>query len=266
MRIEWMFELKKYEGTLIAFKKLVEKFPFSKEEKEKIFPKVADLLEKIAISYDELQRKDEAAMFWKYYADVSFYFKNFKTCGSIGNNLMRKYYRLPEARDCFLKSIRIAPDSGQNLSQLGCANYKLQRWEECMIYSSRAFSIKKDPREERQYVLCQQEHESNPEVYNFSKIEDLLDMAVIEELRGEKERAIKCCSNAFAMLDEQQFQDEADIPLYKFVGDAFWALGKNDNALEAYKKVKEIATGYEKMMAEEICYLLKKSSTAMLNL
>ena len=83
-------------------------------------------------------------------------------------------------------------------------------------------------------------------------------MAIIEELRAESDKAIKHYSDALVILDKQQFRDGSNILKYKFIGDAFWALGEKNNALDAYKKVKEIAIGFENMIAEVIYYLLKK--------
>ena len=260
--VNWMFNLKKYEKTLSRFQKLINKLPFSEVEKGKIFPYMPEVLKKIARSYEMLRNADEALIFWEYYADLSFCFKpqeSAREYGFVGNKLLIKHF-FPKARECFINSVRLRPNSAQNLSKLGYVNYELQKWEECMICSIRAFSIKivKDPRDKRQYILCRQKHESNLKAYDFSKIEDLLDMAIIEELRAERDKAIKHYSDAFAILDKQQFRDGATILKYKFIGDAFWALGEKNNALEAYKKVKEIAIGCEKMIAEVIYYLLKK--------
>jgi tetratricopeptide (TPR) repeat protein len=255
----WMFELEKYKETIIAFEKIAEKFTFSEKDKEEIFPFLDEVLEKIAISYEKLQEEDVASIFWKYYADISFYSRSQKSssvCGIVGNKFL-KMNIFHEARECFLKAIRSDLGSIKNFSQLGYVDYKLQRWEECMICSDHAFnSDRKDSRDKRQYIACQQKHERNLRIYDFEKIEDLLDIAIIEELRGENEKALKYYSDALAKLDKHEFQNEASTSIYEFIGDSFWALGKKNDALNVYKKVKEKAIGYEKIIAEAIYWFM----------
>ena len=241
---------------MIAYNKFIELFSISNENKETIFPHVSDSLQMIAISYDKLQKDDEAAIFWKYYADVLFYLKDSKGCGFVGNKLFRKYQKFPEARDCFLKSIRLAPDFIQNKSQLGFINSRLQRWEECMICSFSAFSNRQDLRDKKIYELCQQENKLNSKVYDHKNIEDLLDLAVIEELCDRKETAINYYSEAFKILNEQQIEDVTKISIYKFIGDSFWALGNKDDALDVNKKLKDMVVGNEKLMAETIYWFM----------
>lgn len=254
--IDWLFQLNDYEKTVIAYIKFLELFSISKENGETIFPRMSYLLQAIAISYDMLQKDDEAAIFWKYYADVLFYLKDSKGCGFVGNKLLTKYQRFPEARDCFLKSIRLAPDFIQNKSQLGFINSRLQRWEECMICSLSAFSIRQDLRDKKIYELCQQENKLNSKVYDHKNIEDLLDLAVIEELCDRRGTAINYYSEALKILNEQQIEEVTKISIYKFIGDSFWALGNKDDALDVNKKLKDMVAGNEKLIAETIYWFM----------
>lgn len=256
--VGWMYELGKYEEAITAFQSFVEKFPScGAKEKENIFRGLTDILEDLAISYENLSQEDESILAWKHYADVSFYYsepqEGARVCGIVGNKLLR-VYKLLEARECFLKSIRLNPNSAQNLSQLGYINKSLQRWEECKICSERAFSIRHDPRDKRQYEYCQKEYEKNPKVYDTSKIDDLIDLAIIEELKDENEKASKYYSDALTMMRESQ--DKTDISRYMFIADAFWVLGYANNALELYKEIKDMLKGYQKIIAEAIIWFI----------
>ena len=153
-----------------------------------------------------------------------------------------------------MKSIRLNPNSAQNLSQLGYINKSLQRWEECKICSERAFSIIYDLRDKRQYEYCQKEYEKKPKVYDMSKIDDLIDLAIIEELKDENEKASKYYSDALTMMRESQ--DKTDISRYMFIADAFWVLGYANNALELYKEIKDMLKGYQKIIVEAIIWFI----------
>jgi tetratricopeptide (TPR) repeat protein len=258
--VERMSDLTKYEKAVISFQKFIEKFPSSEEkEKEKIFRDMADILEKVATSYENLHEEGESVLILKDYADVSFYSNpksDARVYGSIGNRLMKKKKFL-EARECFLKAIRLLPDDAQNLSQLVYISYQFQKWEECKICSHRAYSIRKDPRDKMWLTLCPKKHENEHRTYDFSKIEDLLDLAVIEELNENNEKALIYYSYALTTLEKQGVQDDAVIiSKYKFIGDALWSLGKEENTLEIYKEIKDMGTDYEKVIAETIYWFL----------
>lgn len=251
--INWMYEMEEYQETINMFKEFNKKFLVSKlKEKEKIFPFIADVFLNVAVSYEKLNRIEEAATFWKYYADLSFYLKDPEEWSFVGRKLL-EYHKFPEARECFLRSIRMLPSHAQNLSQLAYVSYKLQKWDECKICYRLAFSIRKDPRDEAYYLFVQQKHKNPPD---FGKWEDLLDLAIIEELKGNSKRALRYYSITLELLEKQGFQNEANLLGYKFIGDSFWALGEKEVALKIYKEIKNVTTDYEKIVAEVIYWFI----------
>lgn len=262
--VNWMFGLEKYEKALTAFKRFTEKFPVSDEkQKEEMFYSLARSLQNIAISYEKLGKEDEAAMFWKYYADISFYFepeKGARVYGIVGNRLhgMKQF---TQARELFLKSIRLDPKVTKNLSQLGYANYRLQRWEECAICSQKAFEIEGDVRDKELYEFCQREYQRNPKVYDSSTVEDAIDQAIIKELKGQYEDAFECYSNILSILQRQSYQNETKISIHRFIADAFWALEHGDEALRLYEEIKDMVNGYEKVIVEAIIWFMKKPNS-----
>jgi len=257
---ERLFDLTKYKKAIISFQKFIVKFPSSEEkEKEKIFRDMVDILEKVATSYENLHEECESVLILKDYADISFY-SNLKSdtriYGTIGNRLMKKKKFL-EARECFLKAIRLLPDDAQNLSQLGYIDYQLQKWEECKICTRRAYSIRKDPRDKIWLTLCPKKHKNEHRTYDFSKIEDLLNLAIIEELSENNKEALIYYSYALTALEKRGVQDDSVIiSKYKFIGNALWSLGKEENTLKIYKEIKDTGTDYEKVIAETIYWFL----------
>jgi tetratricopeptide (TPR) repeat protein len=256
--INWMYKINEYQETINAFEKFKESFLTSKmKEKEKVFSFIPDILLYVAVSYEKLG-KSEMSIFWKYYADVAYYLKDIKEWNFVGNRLV-KYHKLSEARECFLKYIRIDSNNAQNLSQFAHVSYQLQKWNEAKICLKRALSIRKDLRDEIALSFLQQKCKSTQKIPDFYKVEDLLDLAVQEELKGNNEKALKYYSIALAILEKQRFRSESDILAYRFIGDAFWALGKKEEALRIYEKIKDETTGYEKIVAETIYWFMYKN-------
>ena len=259
-----MSDLNKHDKTVNSYKKFIDKFPSSpKDKKEKIFKDMAKTLKKIAGSYENLLKEDESVLAWKDYADVSFYSNpesDGRECGIAGNKLL-KIHKFLEARECFLKSIRLEPKSAQNLSQLGYINKILQKWEECMICSERAISIRINLRDKYQYDFCQEEHNKNPKVYDTNKIDDLINLSIIEELKGQHNEALVYYKNALTLLMGQESQDENTISKYRFIADAFWILGMRDDALKLYEeKIKDLIVGHERIVVEAIIWFMSSKS------
>ena len=255
--VDRMYKLKKYKKAIDSFQKFIEKFYSSSEEKKRsIFDHLAAILYKVAISYEKLNKKDEAVSTWKQYADISYYLKNAKGCGIAGNKLMRVYNRLFEARECFLKSIRLNRNSARDLSQVGDIDMRFQRWEESMICFKRAFFVRYDPRD-KIYKFCGAKHKKNPKIYNINNLDDLIDLAILEELKNNNKKASKYYSDALIILRGHQSQDEMDISRYMFIADAFWGLGYNtNNVLVLYKEIKSMLRGIQQIVAEAVIWFI----------
>jgi tetratricopeptide (TPR) repeat protein/UDP-2,3-diacylglucosamine pyrophosphatase LpxH len=255
---DWMFDLQKFEKVLIAFQKFVEKFA-SCEEKERIFPNMADGLKRAAISYGNWYQEHRAALVWKDYADVSSYSnyqEGFNQYSEAGNRLIEKK-RFLEARECFLKALRLNPISGRTLSRLGYVSKMLQRWEACVMCSQKAFEIGGDARDEELYKFCQQESKKRPRT-SLDTVEATMDKAILKELSDQYEYALECYSDILCILERQSYESKARLSVLRFIADAFWALGRKDEALGLYEKIKHEATGHEKMIVETIIWLMKK--------
>ena len=257
--ISQMYNLGKYEKAVSSYQKFVEKFPYLKEEEKKIiFEDLTYKLKKVAESYEKLGKENEMILAWKYYADLSFYSDTKNSAiisGIIGNKLFKKR-KFNEARDCFLKSVRLKPDDPQNLSQLGYINKILQRYEEGMICYERALNIRGDQRDKTQYEFCQEEYRKNPKTYK-NKIDDLIDLAVIEELKSNLKKALEYYKNALYLLSNQESQSENLVSRYKFIADAFWGLGYPNDALKLYEeKIKDMVEGQEKIIVEAIIWFI----------
>jgi len=265
--VDRMYDLKKYKKAAISFHKFIEKFPSSREEKKKeIFYGLPKILQKIARTYEELE-EDESTLAWKDYADVSFYFNpksGARVYGIIGNKLMKKGKFL-EARECFIKSIRIGPDIPENLRQLGDVDRNLKRWQEGAICYKIALSKESNSiwREHNNsgYQLCEREHNNQPKLYDARHVEDLIDQGIIEELNSRIDKALKFYGNALNLLSAQEHTDRTEVLRYRFIADAFWALGRQDEAFRLYKKkIKDMVDGQEKIVVEAIIWFMSSKS------
>ncbi|MBI3584603.1 MAG: tetratricopeptide repeat protein [Nitrospinae bacterium] len=258
-----MFRFGKYKKTLASFKKFIDKFPSCEEDKkEDIFLNLATTLNNIGECYEKLNRKDEAILAWKDYANVSSYHKpenGSYVFGLIGNKLNKKEKSL-EARECFIKSIRTNQRNAKNWSQLGEINKRLEKWHEAMICYELAHTLNNDMRDKDGYQSCKTKDEQSPKVYNNSNIEDLVDQAVIEELQNKSDDALGYYNKALTLLDEQEDKATAsNSKCYRFIADAFCNLGKRNDALKLYEdKVKNIVEGLEKIVVEAIIWFTYK--------
>jgi len=263
-----MFDLEKYEKAVISFHKFIEKFPSSEEEKKKdIFYDLPKILQKIAMSYEKLPKEDESILAWKDYADVYFYSKpqsDNRVYGIIGNKL-KKRGKLLEAREYFIKSIRINPNIPENLRQLGDINQSLKRWQEGMVCYKLAISKESNLRwiehNKSGYQLCEREHNNQQKLYDASHVEDLIDQGIIEELNSRIDEALEFYEKALVLLSKQELDDRTKALRYRFIADAFWALGRRDDALKLYEeKIKDIVVGQEKIVVEAIIWFISSKS------
>ena len=130
-----------------------------------------------------------------------------------------------------------------------------------MICSERAISIRINLRDKYQYDFCQEEHNKNPKVYDTNKIDDLINLSIIEELKGQHNEALVYYKNALTLLMGQESQDENTISKYRFIADAFWILGMRDDALKLYEeKIKDLIVGHERIVVEAIIWFMSSKS------
>lgn len=256
----WMFELDSFEKTLMVFRKFIEKIDHC-EKKDSFFRNMQDALTRIAISYENLSKEQEAALIWKDYAAISFY-SNPKDgaykCGKAGNRLM-KLNRFLEARECFLKSNRLDPENARDWSQLGYVNRMLQRWEECAICSKRAFVIRGENSDRELSEFCQRQHKKDTRVTDSNSVEHIMDKAILSEILGKWGEALEFYSHIPTILEKQNRKDETKLSIRRFVADAIWILGRKDDALKLYEEMSDEVTDYEKLVVETIIWFIKKA-------
>jgi tetratricopeptide (TPR) repeat protein len=262
--VKYMFDLGKYDKIVNSFQKLVKKIPFSEEEKENIFPRMASILNDLATSYEKLGRTEDAVSFWKYYADISFYSpfsvprESAKSCGIAGNKCL-KMNKYPEARNCFLKSIRLNPMQAQNFSQLGYVNISLGRLQEGKLCLAKALSIRDSEDDRKLLEECQQKQKENIEVSHPTKnIDDLIDSAIVAELEGHPNTALRFYDDAITLINKQEASN--NVEACKFVAE-IWGLGKDEKSLELHRKIKDRSEDCQKIVIEAIIWFVSRKIT-----
>jgi len=245
-----------YQEITIAFQKFEKRFA-SYNQKERLFSRIHDTLYAAAASYGTWYQQYKAAMLWKDYADICYYTnpKGEFSYEQAGEKLMR-IGKFLEARECFIKALRIKPNDALLLSDVAHTSMKLNRWDVCMVSSQKAYEIRKEPNDAAIYeISLRKKRERSRNLLNT--VEAFMETALSYEILSKSDEALTSYLHAVSLLEKWNIKNRKTRSMIRFVADSLWFLGRKDDAKRLYEKIGPEEGEYESIITQTKLWLMK---------